>query len=219
MMQAIQKADTGSYQSDNRFRALLGDSAWAGLPEAVQARFGKRLRAGMSVTYQGEVTAMRFSIMGWILAQILRPVGAPLPYDVSSVGQAAVVVVTEDGSTGGQFWIRQYSRAAGFPQVVHSSKRFRGVTGLEEYIGYGIGMALRIRAAPSSLIFESDHYFFEALGLRLRLPRWLTPGALEIGHHDEGTGCFRFSLRLTHSLFGEVLSQDAVFRDAGPHHA
>lgn len=214
-MQVIPSVDTVPYLPDPRFRALLGEHAWARLPAPVRARFGKRLRRGMSVTYQGEVTAMRLSLAGRILAQVLRPLGAPLPYDTTSVGQAAVVVVTEDAGAEGQFWIRQYGRASGFPQVVHSSKRFAGPTGLEEYIGFGIGMALSVRGTDAGIIFESDHYFIELGPLRLRLPGWITPGALEVGHHDLGDGRFRFSLRLSHRYLGEVLMQDAVFHDTG----
>lgn len=214
-MRRVPKTQTSPFIADPRFRALLGERGWARLPAAVRARFGKRLRRGMSVTYQGEVTVMQLSFAGRVLAQVLRPLGAPLPHDTASVGQAAVVVVTEDAHADGQFWVRQYGRDAGFPQVVHSSKRFRGPTGLEEYIGFGIGMALRIRSTETALFFDSDHYFVEFGGLRLRLPRWITPGALEVGHHDLGDGRFRFSLRLTHRVLGQVLVQDAVFRDVG----
>ena len=199
---------------DSRFSALVGQDKWLKLPCAIRQRFGKRVKGGDSVTYQGIVTEMKMSILGRMLAQAARLIGAPLPYDPSCVGQPAVVVVTEDIAGNGQFWIRQYGRKSGFPQVVHSSKRFAGPTGLEEYIGYGIGMALRVEAAPDALMFKSDHYFLSLFGRRLRIPRILSPVALVIGHHDLGEGQFRFSMRLNAGLFGEVLSQDAVFRDA-----
>lgn len=128
--------------TDRRFRALLGEEGWARLTPAIRRRFGKRLSGGASVTYQGQVVEMRMNFAGWCIAQLVRLVGSPLPYDMSSAGEAAVVVVTEDPQSDGQFWVRQYGRAKGFPQVVHSSKRFAGPTGLEEYVGYGIGMLL-----------------------------------------------------------------------------
>jgi hypothetical protein len=200
--------------SDNRFTALVGQAAWRTLPTAIRKRFGKRLTAGMSVTYQGRVVSMRMSIAGHVLAHAARIIGAPLPYDMSSIDQPAVVTVTEDIAGEGQFWIRQYGREAGFPQVVHSSKRFAGPTGLEEYIGYGIGMALKVSVENKDLMFKSDHYFFKALGKRIRIPRLLSPGVLVIGHHDQGNGQFRFSLDLTHPLLGQVIYQDAIFQDA-----
>ena len=199
---------------DHRFSQLLGRGGWDGLPAAIRKRFGKKLKGGLSVAYQGKVVAMRMNLAGRILAHAARAIGAPLPYDMSSVDQPAVVTVTEDIAGKGQFWIRQYGRQAGFPQVVHSSKRFAGPTGLEEYLGYGIGMALKVSAEDDALLFKSDHYFIQAFGLRLRLPRILSPGALVIGHHDLGEGEFRFSLNLRHRLFGELIFQDAIFRDA-----
>ena len=199
---------------DKRFAALVGRAEWQGLPAAIRRRFGKRLTAGMSVAYQGRVVSMRMSFLGRILAQAVRMIGAPLPYDTSSVDQPAVVTVTEDIAGEGQFWVRQYGRGAGFPQVVHSSKRFAGPTGLEEYVGYGVGMALNVCVENNDLLFKSDHYFLQVFGRRIRLPRLLSPGALVIGHHDQGNGQFRFSLDLTHRLFGELIYQDAIFRDA-----
>lgn len=200
-------------RNDTRFRDLLGPD-WHKLPAAIRKRFGKRLQGGSSVTYQGIVTEMRMNRAGWCLAQFARLVGAPLPYDMSSVNRPAVVVVTEDAATNGQFWIRQYGRAKGFPQTVHSSKRFSGPTGLEEYIGHGIGMALRVEATDDALLFKSDHFFLQIAGRRFRLPGILSPGKLVIGHHDLGDGAFVFTLSLKHRLFGELIAQDAVFQDA-----
>jgi hypothetical protein len=199
---------------DLRFRNLVGARAWAHLPAAIRKRFGKRLSKGQSVAYQGVVTAMQMNAAGWMLAQAARVIGAPFPFDRSSWHQPAVVVVTEDSVSDGQFWVRQYGRAQGFPQVVHSSKRFAGVTGLEEYIGYGVGMALQVEATEEALLFKSDHFFLQIAGRRIRLPRVLSPGNVVVGHHDLGDGCFRFSLAVTHPLFGNMLRQDAVFRDA-----
>lgn len=205
---------TCAKEPDSRFRDLLGEEAWNNLPAAIRKRFGKRLSGGASVTYQGKVTTMRLSLAGRVLANLARLIGAPLPYDLSSVGQPAVVSVTEDVASDGQFWIRQYGRAAGFPQILHSSKRFAGPTGLEEYVGYGIGMALRVQADGNALLFKSDHYFLQIFGRRLRLPRALSPGALVIGHHDLGDDQFLFALTLTHRLFGCLIRQDALFHDA-----
>lgn len=199
---------------DNRFRALVGVQDWHALSPAIRKRFGKRVKGGESVAYQGVVTEMKLNWAGHFLAQAMRLIGAPLPYDLSCVGQPAIVVVTEDLNGGGQFWVRQYGRKIGFPQVVHSSKRFSGPTGLEEYIGFGIGMALKVTARKNELNFKSDHYFLSLLGRRMRLPKFLSPGVLDVGHHDLGRGAFRFSMTLKSAVFGELVSQNAEFKDA-----
>ncbi|MEX0318095.1 MAG: DUF4166 domain-containing protein [Ruegeria sp.] len=198
---------------DTRFRELVGKDAWRALPEKVRKRFGYRLREGASVVYQGKVIGMRISLTGRLVAQIARLVGGPLPYDASCLNQPAVVTVTEDCGGSGQFWVRQFGRAAGFPQVIYSSKRFAGPTGIEEYIGAGIGMALRVSVDRKGIYFESDHFFLQAGRRKFRFPRWLQPGALTIAHKDLGQSRFLFSLKLRSRWLGDLLQQDAVFHD------
>jgi hypothetical protein len=203
---------------DLRFRALAGEAAWASLPEAVRERFGRHLGAGASILYAGEIVECRMSRCGRLLAQLCRLIGAPLPLS-SDAFVPAVVSVTEDPASGGQFWTRLYGRRRGpsssprtcFPQVIHSIKRFAGPTGLEEYIGRGIGIALRLEIADGALHFLSDHYFLSLGRLRLRLP--LSPGRMRVSHIDCGHGSFAFVLRLDHPRLGELICQTAMFEE------
>ena len=130
---------------DLRFRALMRESDWMSLPLSIRKRFSKRLAAGDTMVYSGETLTNEMSRAGWWLAQAARLIGGPLPL-VRDAHAPSVVTVTEDVATRGQHWTRLYARRRGFPQVVHSSKRFAGPTGLEEYVGCGVGMALTIHA-------------------------------------------------------------------------
>ena len=197
---------------DLRFRALVGEEAWASLPGAVRARFGKRIAGCAAALYAGEVVECRISAVGWLLAQLARLIGAPLPLS-RDVDVPACVSVTEDPSFAGQFWTRIYGRRRGFPQVISSSKRFAGPTGLEERIGGGFGIALRVEVANGALHFLSDHYFLMFAGRRLRLPRFLSPGALRVSHVDCNHGLFVFVLALSHPWLGELVHQTALFRE------
>ncbi len=197
---------------DLRFRALLGAEQWAKLPGAVRARFSKRYLPGCSVSYAGVIEDCRMNRAGWLLAQLCRLIGAPLPLDRGG-GAAAVVTVTEHTPSGGQVWTRIYARRGGFPQVIHSAKMFSGPTGLEEYVGLGIGIALKVDGSAEGIRFASSHYFIKFGPAHLRLPRWLEPGALRIDHLDRGGGNFLFVLDLRHPLFGQMIHQVGRFTD------
>lgn len=209
---------------DTRFRALLGPEDWHGLPHAVQQRFSKRVGPGDVVVYLGAVTDVRASRLGRVLAQALRLIGGPLPL-VYQPGPA-VVTVSEDRMGQGQVWTRSYMRPDGFPQTLHSAKRFSGSTGLEEHLGFGIVMALRVRADNDGLIFTSDHYRWQGGAFAIRLPGWLEPGRLTIVHRDlgpasearpgDGRGRFAFTLELRHPVFGLLMRQRAEFEDPRP---
>jgi len=198
---------------DFRFHALLPDEEWGRLPLAIWRRFSKRLGDGKTVVYVGEIDEASFGRIGWWLAQIARLIGGPLP-TAAETGVPMIVTVTEDAATGGQIWTRICARRRGFPQVIHSSKRFAGPTGLEEYVGYGVSMALRICVEHEALLFRSAGYALQVGGLRLPLPEWLTPGDLTVTHSDLGGGAFRFTLEIVHPRFGRLVRQSAVFREA-----
>ena len=202
---------------DIRFRQLLSTKDWNALPAAVRARFGKRVKGGESIIYKGYVVKTEMNRAGRLFAQILRIVGAPLPLDGDNAEAPAVVTVTEDADYKGQFWSRQYGpgrqKGHGFPQIIQSSKQFSGPTGLEEYIGYGIGMTLRLAVEDEALAFYSDRYFLRLMGRRLLLPKWLSKLALRVGHADHGAGWFEFSLNLKHPWLGTLMDQRAMFQD------
>lgn len=198
---------------DLRFRALIPDAQWNTLPPAVRRRFSKRLPQGASAVYAGHVVATRMSAAGWLLAQAARGVGAPLPVS-RAAGMASVVSVTEDPRGGGQIWTRLYARPRGFPQMIHSAKRFAGPTGLEEHVGAGLGMSLAVAVEDGALVFRSRRYFWDGPGVRLHLPRWLSPGALRVSHAETEEGAFRFVLDLRHPLLGLLIRQEAEFRDS-----
>ncbi|MEA3042069.1 MAG: hypothetical protein QOC65_1558 [Sphingomonadales bacterium] len=202
--------------ADLRFRRLVGEAAWSELPEPVRIRFSKRLGGGRTAIYTGEVVECRMSRVGFALAQLARLIGAPLPL-ARDCWLPAAVTVTEDPCSGGQLWTRIYGRRSGFPQVIHSAKRFCGSTGLEEYLGRGFGIALTARVESGALHFLSDHYFLSLGQLRLRLPRWLSPGLMTVSHIECGGGRFAFILSLVHPLFGALIRQTAMFDERFEH--
>lgn len=203
---------SGDALTDDRFRRLVRDADWDALPVDVRRRFSRHLSGTTVASYSGEIVWTRLSRAGWLLAQFCRLIGGPLPTGDSGPAPAAVAV-SEYRASGGQCWTRLYGRVHGHPQVIHSAKNFTGPTGLEEHIGGGFGMALVVRAESDALIFASDHYFWQLGKLRLRLPRWLAPGATIVTHQHLGSGRFAFDLRVTHPLLGELLNQHGLFRD------
>jgi Domain of unknown function (DUF4166) len=197
---------------DLRFRNLLPREAWDGLPAAIRKRFSKRLAGGATSVYCGRMTDMRTSRAGWWLAQLLRLIGSPLPLH-ADIDVPSVVTVTEDMATGGQIWTRLYARRDGFPQLIQSSKRFAGPTGLEEYIGFGVTMALEVVVEPRALVFRSAGYRLGFGKVSVRLPRVLEPGRCTVRHEETAEGEFRFSLDLAHPLLGELIHQAGLYRD------
>ncbi len=97
--------------------------------------------------------------------------------------------------------------------MIHSAKRFAGPTGLEEYLGRGLGMALRVEALSDGIAFVSDHYFLQIGRHRIRLPRFVTPGVTRVTHRQVAGAGFLFGLELTHSLAGTLVRQKILFDD------
>ena len=155
----------------------------------------------------------RMTNVGWLWAQVARLVGAPLPLKALAHTPAAVVV-TQDAASATQAWSRLYLESGKLPQVICSTKRFAGPTGLEECVGAGIGMDLAMSVEQRSLVFRSTEYFWRCGRVRLCIPDWLTPGRISVIHREERAGRFSFTLIVTHAWFGETIRQVGFFRDA-----
>ncbi len=197
---------------DCRFRRLIEKADWEQLPAAVRKRFSKRFTGGATAVYAGNVTAFHITRFGKILAHLLRLIGAPLPF-IDHANVPTVVTVTEDVKTGGQNWTRTYANKTGFPQVIHSTKLFSGPTGLEEHVGFGITMLLRVLAQPQGLTFISAGYQLKIAGLRVSLPKFLEPGEVTVTHMETDPSRFIFKMTLRHPWLGEIIRQTADYRD------
>ncbi|MYD96745.1 MAG: DUF4166 domain-containing protein [Gammaproteobacteria bacterium] len=189
------------------YASLVGPS-WNELPVRTRARFGVEREM---VCYHGRVVVSDCTFVGRLFRQLARLVGGPLPFD-DTIGPAAVVVMATGG--GSSSWTRIYRRCGGRAQAIRSVKRFAGPTGLEEYLGAGLCMALHVRVEDASLVFESAGYCWALGNLRIPLPGWLTPGRLLVRSTELAAPCFQFSLTLSHHRFGVVLRQEAVFEDS-----
>lgn len=182
------------------------------LPAPIRRRFSRHLADGERIVYLGEVAATHMTIVGRVIAQLARLVGAPLPLEASG-RMSVTVIVTGSERLRGQTWTRIYERACGFPQVIQSVKRFGGATGLEEIVARGVGMRLKLGVRDRALVFRSAGYFIRGFGISLSLPDWLTPGVIEVVHREESGGQFSFSLNVTHLWAGNVIDQIAFFRE------
>jgi Domain of unknown function (DUF4166) len=196
---------------ETRFARLAGAS-WTQLPAPIRRRFSRHLADGERTVYLGEVAATHMTIVGRLIAQVARLVGAPLPLEAGGC-MPVTVIVTGSERLRGQVWTRIYDRARGFPQVIQSVKRFGGATGLEEFVARGVGMRLTLSVRDAALVFRSAGYFIRCLGAQLSLPAWLTPGVIEVIQREESAGQFSFSLSVTHLWAGHVIDQVAFFRE------
>jgi hypothetical protein len=83
------------------------------------------------------------------------------------------------------------------------------------FVSKGYYFEFRIPWSPGRLAFGRS--LTAAQGgprLRIPLPIWLSPGTTHVEHADESNGWFRFTMTVTHPLFGEVFYQTGRFRAA-----
>ena len=74
-------------------------------------------------------------------------------------------------------------------------------------------MARVTRVVDRALHFESAGYVLECFGGRVRLPRFLAPLDLIVKHQDTGAEGFVFSLNLSNPWVGELIYQEAIYRE------
>jgi hypothetical protein len=189
--------------------ALLGPTAWGRLPAAVRCRFA----AGHAdATYRGHMD-MRCSRLGRVLAWLVKPLQSPL----AAANACHVPTTVRVRAVGaGVLWERQFDGGVG---RVCSTKELDPDGCLQERTRGGLGMALDVFEHDGALVFQSRRYFLSIGALRVAVPRVLSPGTCRVEHRDLGDGLFRFTLSMTHPLWGETFHQTGVFVDPSPNPA
>ena len=207
------------------FAHLVGRRGWARLHPDIRRRFAPG-HARTPVTYAGQMLIDR-SGAGFVFAALAGLLGGPLPIRTGRDVPAAVTV-RADGQ-GGVVWERTLRlRPNGSVTCVRSTKRTDGDGALIECVDGGLGMVLAVFEAAGALVFESRSYFLRlpflgllSLGLpvrgprhgRLPIPAFLTPGRCRVAHSAVSPSLFRFTLEMTHPVFGRTFFQIGLFND------
>jgi hypothetical protein len=198
----------------HELKDVLGAAAWERLPAAVRARFSD---SAQSVDNVGEFAVVRASSVGRLIAWACRLIGTPL---APHCGENVPAVVRVQPGKSGVEWRREYRWAQRRPSIVRSTKVVEPDGTLVEVLPAGLCMSLKVYEAAAVLHFVSQRYFFELsfpqIGCcRFILPQWLSPGTTHVEHMDLSDGWFRFSMTVTHPLFGELFHQTGCFRSSG----
>ncbi len=188
-------------------RDVLGESAWQRLPPRVRARFDEPT---LAVDYVGEFDVVRASRLGRIIAWFCQAIGTPV---VPRTGQNVRAVIHVGPVARGASWLREYHWPPRDTYRVHSTKVIGADGMLVEELPARLRMPLNVYEREGVLHFVSKGYYFE-LGVHLHLPGWLSPGTTHVEHIDEADGWFRFTMTVSHPIFGEVFYQTGRFHAA-----
>jgi hypothetical protein len=204
-----------SAQRHYGLESVLGEVAWGRLPQAVRERFGE---PPVVVDYIGEFGVVRASWLGRMLAFICQLLGTPV---VPRTGLRVPAIVHVGPTRSGVAWNREYRWPKAQPCLVRSTKIIDSRGRLVERLPARLCMPLNVYEQRGVLHFVSRGYYFD-LGkrsnggrIKLPLPCLLSPGTTHVEHIDEANGWFRFTMTVTHPLFGEMFYQTGRFRAAG----
>lgn len=190
-------------------REVLGAQAWQRLPEAVRERFDETTAA---VTYAGAFEVVRANWLGRLFAWLGVLFGMPVTPRCGNDVSARVLV---EPGVHGVVWTRVYEWADSKHRV-RSTKVVEG-RALIEKLPARLNMPLDVYEENGVLHFLSRGYYFDlglgdpGSGLKLWLPRVFSPGVTHVEHVDLGHGWFRFTMIVTHPLFGELFFQTGRF--------
>jgi hypothetical protein len=193
-------------------QSVLGASAWARLPEAVRRRFAE---PAVAVDYVGNFDIVRASWLGRLIALACLLLGTPV---VPRTGLHVPAIVHVSPTLSGVAWNREYRWPNTHPCLVRSTKAIDSHGTLVERLPARLCMPLHVFEQRGVLHFVSRGYYFDfGRGFKVPLPRLLSPGTTHVKHIDEADGWFRFTMTVTHPLFGEMFYQTGRFKAGGEH--
>ena len=153
--------------------------------------------------YVGAMTFER-SAIGAAYAWLAKAFGGPLPtLRATELPVAVDVRPVREGVS----WSRQFGPGA----VVRSVKSAGPRGTVIERVDGGLGMVLDVTVDGAALVFTSRVFFLSVGRWRLPIPAWLAPGRCRVEHAAVDAERFRFTLTMTHALWGTTFRQTGVF--------
>lgn len=197
------------------FKKILGPQ-WRLLHPDIQARFDKNPLPGQPLRYQGRLTELTCSRVGRVLGYLSMPFikGALMPYNDADF--PVDIDVYSKVNCNAIFKQRIYRLHRRRPVMFTSYMAESEKGEVLEYVGMGLGMKLLLSIRDGNLHFESDGYFWQVLGVRIRLPDLLTPGKTLLCHRNNSANQFDIRIEIRHALFGTTFTQAGVFREVTP---
>ncbi|MEO8016675.1 MAG: DUF4166 domain-containing protein [Pseudomonadota bacterium] len=187
-------------------REVLGAEAWSRLPEAVRERFAD---TAAETHYAGAFEVVLASALGRMFGWLGTMFGTPVAPRTGLNVEALVRVCPNAHGVG---WEREYRWADGGSDLVRSTKVVTDEGELIEKLPARLCMPLHTYERDGVLHFVSRGYYFDlGFGLKLRLPGFFSPGATHVEHIDLGHGWFRFTMTVTHPVFGVLFFQSGRF--------
>jgi hypothetical protein len=181
---------------------MVGAADWATLPAALRRRFA----AGQETArYHGTMRLSR-SPIGAVFGWLGKAFGGPLPL---ATGEAIPTIVDVRASAGGVIWERHF----GPDDRVLSVKSLNRRGDLIERTAGGLGMVLALSVEDGALLFTSRCFFLAIGRWSLPVPALLTPGVCRVEHRAVDERRFRFTMTMTHRLWGVTFRQSGIFTD------
>jgi hypothetical protein len=193
-------------------RRALG-AQWSRLHPDIQQRFNRNPPPGHRLYYTGTLSELTCSRLGRVLAWMTQPLvrGALIP--VTDYNFPVDIEVFSRPGDPAIFKQRTYRLNGRKPVQFTSRMVGHDAERLIEYVGAGLGMVLSLSVDDGNLTFESERYFIELFGLRIRLPGVLTPGKTHLVHRNESPGSFSIRIDIRHALFGTTFTQAGEFHE------
>ncbi len=194
------------------FARTLG-SEWRNLHPDIRQRFGRRPYIGKPLSYTGTLDELGCSRIGRVIGWLAQPFlhGALIP--ICDQGVPVDIQVCTCPSSPRLYKKRIY-RLNGRHAVRFTSYMLEGKKGeILEYVGFGLGMKLRLHVEGGNLHFTSDGYFWNMKLFRMPIPSILTPGTTFLSHRNEDPSRFSIRIEIRHCLFGRTFWQAGVFQE------
>ena len=233
----------GEPHNPSGIQGLLGDLAWQGLPPTVRARFGEPTpRVDYIGEFDIVRASLVGRVIAWLCQAIGTPVvprtGVRVPAIIHvgpvdrgaswlreyqwprgrtcQVNSTKVIgpngTLVEELPAGLRMPLSVYQQR-GVLHFVSTGYYFEFRLGLGRGLSGGIRRSVGLSPGPGPRGLLGS--LLQARTIKIPLPYWLSPGTTHVEHADESAGWFRFTMTVTHPLFGEVFYQTGRFRAAG----